>query len=80
MRTAQPLQELPQTNIGGIQLGACRERCLELEMQVNVKNDQIDRLERKLAKARKAHEVDVQRYRGKVSSPFNACVFVVDFG
>ena len=49
-------------------------------MQVNVKNDQIDRLERKLAKARKAHEVDVQRYRGKVSSPFNACVFVVDFG
>lgn len=63
-----------------IQLGACRERCLELEMQVNAKNDQIDRLERKLAKARKAHEVDVQRYRGKVSSPFNACVFVVDFG
>ena len=56
-----------------IQLGACRERCLELEMQVNAKNDQIDRLERKLVKARKAHEVDVQRYRGKVSSPFN-CV------
>jgi len=51
-----------------IQLGASRERCLELEMQVNSKNDQIAQLERRLVLARKAHDKDVKKYKHKIQA------------
>ena len=49
-----------------IQLGACRERCLELEMQVTARNDKIARLEKELIRARSDHRRDVHKYKTKV--------------
>ena len=51
-----------------IQLGASRERCLELEIQVNSKNDEIARLERQLVLAKRAREKDAQRFKSKIKS------------
>ena len=49
-----------------IQLGACRERCLELEMQVSSRNDHIARLESQIVSMRKAHRKETQKYKDQV--------------
>ena len=51
-----------------IQLGACRERCLELEMQMNAKNDQVAKLEKQILSMKRAHHREVDKYKNEIKS------------
>lgn len=51
-----------------IQLGACRERVLELEMQLNTKNDHLVRVEKKMLSMKRAHQKEIDKYRHEIKS------------